>query len=344
MPAERVRLRIGNLAKAVLVTGQAYQDPEGRAERVRVERGRRVPGAAASAAGASAWCCAGRASSRSSPSTTTAAGCRPTGCARWPATSSSRRRRTTCGRSARRRSGCSPSSSSGGRCDVVSRARGLEETWTLQLERGTAVASLDRERRRARTMPGTTRVPARPRPRRAAPAHPTQGRRLPRQRRGPALPAATTAIEVVEGRDIELVTPVRPDGVRLALPPRRTLLGSIELAPLRRRRPATSREPWRWSGGPAPRSSTTSPSSTSWPSRSLVERPGERADRVRVAAAVGRATGDASRTATPSRCSSTRCARSTPMVDAAATQVAREVDAATADACRTPSGGSSGAC
>src|SRR5438552_16268710 len=28
MAAERVRLRIGNLAKAVLVTGQAYQDPK----------------------------------------------------------------------------------------------------------------------------------------------------------------------------------------------------------------------------------------------------------------------------------------------------------------------------
>ena len=28
MPAERVRLRIGNLAKAVLVSGQAYQDPK----------------------------------------------------------------------------------------------------------------------------------------------------------------------------------------------------------------------------------------------------------------------------------------------------------------------------
>lgn len=28
MAAERVRLRIGNLAKAVLVSGQAYQDPK----------------------------------------------------------------------------------------------------------------------------------------------------------------------------------------------------------------------------------------------------------------------------------------------------------------------------
>jgi hypothetical protein len=28
VPAERVRLRIGNLAKAVLVSGQAYQDPK----------------------------------------------------------------------------------------------------------------------------------------------------------------------------------------------------------------------------------------------------------------------------------------------------------------------------
>jgi len=28
VPAEKVRLRIGNLGKAVLVTGQAYQDPK----------------------------------------------------------------------------------------------------------------------------------------------------------------------------------------------------------------------------------------------------------------------------------------------------------------------------
>lgn len=28
MPGERLRLRIGNLAKAVLVSGQAYQDPK----------------------------------------------------------------------------------------------------------------------------------------------------------------------------------------------------------------------------------------------------------------------------------------------------------------------------
>lgn len=28
MPAERVKLRIGNLGKAVLVSGQAYQDPK----------------------------------------------------------------------------------------------------------------------------------------------------------------------------------------------------------------------------------------------------------------------------------------------------------------------------
>jgi hypothetical protein len=28
VPAEKLRLRIGNLANAVLITGQAYQDPE----------------------------------------------------------------------------------------------------------------------------------------------------------------------------------------------------------------------------------------------------------------------------------------------------------------------------
>jgi hypothetical protein len=28
VPSERIRLRIGNLGKAVLITGQAYQDPK----------------------------------------------------------------------------------------------------------------------------------------------------------------------------------------------------------------------------------------------------------------------------------------------------------------------------
>ncbi len=44
----------------------------------------------------------------------------------------------------------------GGRCDVVSRAEGSDETWVLRLERGKATARLERERRKARQVPGTT--------------------------------------------------------------------------------------------------------------------------------------------------------------------------------------------
>ncbi|MBW3580480.1 MAG: hypothetical protein KY431_05525 [Actinobacteria bacterium] len=69
MPAERLRLRIGNLAKAVLVSGQAYQDPKdalnefvSNAADEYVEAGRRGERIGC--------CCAGRAGTPSSPSTT----------------------------------------------------------------------------------------------------------------------------------------------------------------------------------------------------------------------------------------------------------------------------------
>ena len=115
-------------------------------------------------------------------------------------------------------------------CDVVSRHEGSEETWVLRLERGTAVAHLDQERRRARTVPGTSVY--------LHDLDPDVLRLLTqrkvvdylRQRRGPALARGDYSIEVVEGRDIELVTPTRPEGVRLALPPLRTLWGRIEFA------------------------------------------------------------------------------------------------------------------
>jgi hypothetical protein len=44
----------------------------------------------------------------------------------------------------------------GSRCDIVSRAVGSGETWALRLVRGSATAHLERERRRARSQPGTT--------------------------------------------------------------------------------------------------------------------------------------------------------------------------------------------
>lgn len=42
MPPEEIRLRIGNLAKAVLITGQACQGSQGCPQRVRLQRRRRV--------------------------------------------------------------------------------------------------------------------------------------------------------------------------------------------------------------------------------------------------------------------------------------------------------------
>ena len=51
-----------------------------------------------------------------------------------------------------------------------------------------------------------------------------------RVRRGPALARGDYEIEVVEGRVSELVLPEKPDGVRLAIPPRTTLWGRIEFA------------------------------------------------------------------------------------------------------------------
>lgn len=116
----------------------------------------------------------------------------------------------------------------GGRCDVVSRAEGSDETWVLRLERGKATAGLERERRKARQTPGTTVV--------LSDLEPDVLRVLTqrkvvdylRGRRGPALARGDYSIEVVEGRSVELVTPEKPDGIRLEIPARPTLWGRIE--------------------------------------------------------------------------------------------------------------------
>ena len=155
VPPEKVRLRIGNLAKAVLVTGQAYQDPKDALNEF-------VSNAADEYA--EAGCRARPDPRRAAPQgprpviaiDDAAGACAPTGSATWPGACSSRPRPATCARSARRRSACSPSNSSGA---AATSCRGREdsaESWVLRLVRGTAVAHLDRERRRARTTPGTT--------------------------------------------------------------------------------------------------------------------------------------------------------------------------------------------
>ena len=61
---ERVRLRIGNLAKAVLVTGQAYQDPKDALNEFVSNAADDYAEAGLVGARASGSCCAARASGR----------------------------------------------------------------------------------------------------------------------------------------------------------------------------------------------------------------------------------------------------------------------------------------
>src|SRR5437870_13167512 len=155
VPAEKVRLRIGNLAKAVLVTGQAYQDPKDalnefvsnaadeyavagkRGQRIRVvlRRRGRHPVIAVDDIGRGMDAERLRQIARSLFESSKAADARTLG---------------------EKAIGILAFQQLGGRCDVVSRAGASEETWTLRLERGRADASLARERRRPRQLAGTT--------------------------------------------------------------------------------------------------------------------------------------------------------------------------------------------
>ena len=229
MPPERLRLRIGNLAKAVLVSGQAYQDPKDalnefisnaadeyveagrRGERIRVmlRRKGRYPVIAVDDIGRGM-----------SPE-------RLREIARSLFESAKAGDERTLGEKA---IGILAFQQLGNRCDVVSRAEGSDETWVLRLERGKATAQLERERRKARQLPGTTVV--------LSDLEPDVLRVLTqrkvvdylRARRGPALARGEYSIEVVEGRSVELVSPEKPEGLKLDVPARPTLWGRIEFA------------------------------------------------------------------------------------------------------------------
>ena len=229
MPAERVRLRIGNLAKAVLVSGQAYQDAKDalnefisnaadeyieagrRGERIRVvlRRKGRYPVIAVDDTGRGMGPERLREVARNLFESSKAGDDRTLG---------------------EKAIGILAFQQLGGRCDLVSCAEGSAESWTLHLERGKATAVLERERRRPRHVPGTTVY--------LSDLDPDVLRVLTqrkvvdylRSRRGPALARGDYEIEVTEGRSSELVLPERPEGIRLAIPARNTLWGRIEFA------------------------------------------------------------------------------------------------------------------
>jgi hypothetical protein len=228
MGAEQVRLRIGSLENAVLVTGQAYQDPKDalnefvsnaadeyalagrRGERIRIilRRKGRYPVIAIDDVGRGMSLDDLRQVARSLFDSAKLGDDRTLG---------------------EKAIGILAFQQLGGRCDVVTRPAGEARTHVLRFERGVATATLDPdERRRARQVPGTTVY--------LSDLDPDVLRVLTlrkvvdylRRRRGPALARGDYAIEVVEGKRSELVTPEPPDGVRLAIPAQGTLWGRIE--------------------------------------------------------------------------------------------------------------------
>jgi hypothetical protein len=226
---ERVRLRIANLAKAVLVTGQAYQDPKDalnefvsnaadeyaeagrRGERIQIllrRKGKR-PVIAIDDVGRGMTPDRLREVARSLFESAKAGDDRTLG---------------------EKAIGLLAFQQLGTRCDVVSRAATSDETWVLRLERGVAHADLAREKRRARQVPGTTvyLTDLEPEVIRVL----TQRKVVDylRRRRAAALARGDYSIEVVEGRTGELVTPDEPEGVRIHIPSHATLWGRIEFA------------------------------------------------------------------------------------------------------------------
>ena len=229
MAAERLKLRIGNLAKAVLVSGQAYQDPKDalnefvsnaadeyieaghRGERIRVvlRRKGRYPMIAIEDRGRGMTPDRLREIARNLFESTKSGDDRTLG---------------------EKAIGVLAFQQLGGRCDILSRAEDSGETWVLRLQRGKAVAGLEREHRKARQTPGTTVV--------LSDLEPDVIRLLTqrkvvdylRGRRGPALARGDYSIEVVEGRSGEVITPDKPDGMKLEIPAQPTLWGRIEFS------------------------------------------------------------------------------------------------------------------
>lgn len=228
VPAEKVKLRIGNLAKAVLVTGQAYQDPKdalnefisnaadeyteagwrGRRIRVVLRRRGRHPVVAVSDDGRGMDLERLRQIARNLFESSKSGDPRTIG---------------------EKAIGILAFQQLGGRCDIVTRALGERNSHTLRLIRGDTVATLEPdERRRPRDAAGTTVY--------ISDVDPDVLRMLTvrkvvdyvRRRRSAALTRGDYTVEVIEGKTAEVVTPEQPDGLRLDLHPVSTLWGRIE--------------------------------------------------------------------------------------------------------------------
>ena len=229
MAAEKVRLRIGSVSRAVLVTGQSYQDPKDalnefvsnaadeyaerdlRGSRIRVvlKRRGRYPTIAVDDSGGGMSPDRLREVARNLFKSVKAGDDRTLG---------------------EKAIGLLAFQQLGARMDVVSRTNDSDETWCLHLDRGAATARLDLERRRVRTEPGTTvyiggvdREVLRMLTQRKVVEY-------LRRRRATALERGDYEIEISEGRSTELVTPERPEGVKVPLRARTTLWGPIEYA------------------------------------------------------------------------------------------------------------------
>lgn len=227
MPPEKIRLRIGSVAKAVLVTGQAYQDPKDalnefvsnaaddyaesgvRGERIRVilRRRGRYPLVAVDDGGRGMTPDRLREIAQNLFKSVKANDDRTLG---------------------EKAIGILAFQQLGGRCEIVSRATGSTETWCLRLHRGRATADLVKDRRRARSGPGTTVYLADLDPEVLRTITQRKVVDYLRKRRGSALTRGDYIIEVQEGRSVEIVSPERPDGLRVPLAPQRTLWGTID--------------------------------------------------------------------------------------------------------------------
>jgi hypothetical protein len=229
VPAEVVRLRIANLRKAVLVTGQGYQEPKDALNefvsnavdeyaehglagaRVTIHLQRRTKRPVVAIADD------GRGMSRD----------RLREIARNLFESAKAGDERTLGEKA---IGILAFQQLGAKCDVVSRAKDTDQTWRLTLRRGEATAELAPERRRPRQTPGTTVYISDLDPEVLRVLTLRKVADYMRIRRSVALTRGDYEIEVVEGRTAELVTPERPEGVHLSIRPRITLWGRLDFA------------------------------------------------------------------------------------------------------------------